>query len=100
MGRNRGPQAIIDVSPMDVQETMEFILRQQAKAEGEMAAMRQRQAESEAKAERQMTAIRKLIQTGMRMIVKNDEQIKELAAAQKVTEAELRGLIVALRRGG
>jgi hypothetical protein len=99
---------------MDVQKTMEFILRQQAKAEDEMAAMRQRQAESEAKAERQMAAIRKLIQTGMRMIVKNDEQIakndlqikelaaahKELAAAQKVTETELRGLIVALRRGG
>src|SRR4029077_17654570 len=100
-------QAILRVFPMDVQKTMEFILRQQAKAEGEMAAMRQRQAESEAKAERQMAAIRKLIQTGMRMIVKNDEQIKglaaahkELAAAQKVTEAELRGLIVALRRGG
>jgi hypothetical protein len=99
---------------MEVQKTMEFILRQQAKAKGEMAAMRQRQAESEAKAERQMTAIRKLIQTGMRMIVKNDEQIKglaaahkelaaaqkELAAAQNVTEAELWGLIVALRRGG
>jgi hypothetical protein len=86
---------------------MEFILRQQAKAEGEMAAMRQRQAESEVKAERQMTAIRKLIQTGMRMIVKNDEQIakneqqiKELAAAQKITETQLQGLIVALRRGG
>src|SRR5579864_6159151 len=108
MGRNRGPQAIIDVSPMDVQETMEFILRQQAKAEGEMAAMRQHQAESEAKAERQMAAIRKLIATGMRMIVKNDEQIakneqqiakneqqiKELAVAQKATETELRGLIV------
>ena len=92
---------------MDVQKTMEFILRQQARAEGEMAAMRQRQAESEGKAERQMAAIRKLIQTGMRMIVKNDEQIakneqqiKELAAAQKATETELRGLIVALRRGG
>ena len=93
--------------PMDVQKTMEFILRQQAKAEGEMAAMRQHQAESEAKAERQMTAIRKLIATGMRMIVKNDEQIaknerqiKELAAAQKITEIKLQGLIVALRRGG
>ena len=92
---------------MDVQKTMEFILRQQAKAEGEMAAMRQHQAESEAKAERQMTAIRKLIATGMRMIVKNDEQIaknerqiKELAAAQKITEIKLQGLIVALRRGG
>jgi hypothetical protein len=92
---------------MDVQKTMEFILRQQANAEGEMAAMRQHQAESEAKHDHQMAAIRKLIATGMRMIVKNDEQIakneqqiKELAAAQKVTEAELQGLIVALRRGG
>jgi hypothetical protein len=81
---------------MDVQKTMEFILQQQAKAEGQMA------------------AIRKLIQTGMRMIVKNEESIKELAAAQKVTqtklqelaeaqkvtEIKLKGLIDAWRRGG
>jgi hypothetical protein len=67
---------------MDVEKTMEFILRQQAKAEGQMA------------------GIRKLIQTGMRMIVKNEESIKELAAAQKVTETKLQGLIDAWRRGG
>ena len=81
---------------MDVQKTMEFILQQQAKAEGQMA------------------AIRKLIQTGMRMIIKNEESIKELAAAQrqtetelkdlaaaqKVTETKLQGLIDAWRRGG
>jgi DNA-binding Xre family transcriptional regulator len=81
---------------MDVQKTMEFILQQQAKAEGQMA------------------AIRKLIQTGMRMIVKNEESIKELAAAQKITETKmqelaeaqkvteikLKGLIDAWRRGG
>jgi hypothetical protein len=88
---------------MDVQKTMEFILQQQAKAEGQMA------------------AIRKLIQTGMRMIVKNQESIKELATAhkelaaaqkvteskmqdlaeaQKVTEIKLKGLIDAWRRGG
>jgi hypothetical protein len=88
---------------MDVQKTMEFILQQQAKAEGQMA------------------AIRKLIQTGMRMIVKNEELIKkneqsiqelaaaqkvtetklqDLAAAQKVTEIKLKGLIDAWRRGG
>ena len=81
---------------MDVQKTMEFILQQQAKAESQMA------------------AIRKLIQTGMRMIVKNEELIKkneesikelavahkELAAAQKITETKLQGLIDALRRGG
>jgi hypothetical protein len=54
---------------MDVQKTMEFILQQQVKAEGQMA------------------AIRKLIQTGMRMIVKNEE-------------LKLKSLIDAWRRGG
>ena len=61
---------------------MEFILQQQAKGEGQMA------------------AIRKLIRTGMQMIVKNEEHLKELATAQKVTETKLQGLIDALRRGG
>jgi hypothetical protein len=92
---------------MDVEKTMEFILQQQAKAEA-------RAERAEAKAERQMTAIRKLIQTGMRLIVKNEESIKELAAAQKVTEKKLQDLAAAqkitetklqgfldgLRRGG
>jgi hypothetical protein len=57
---------------------------------------------AEAKAERQMAAIRKLVQTGMRMIVKNEELIKataaevrEVAAAQRATEAELRSLAAA-----
>ena len=91
---------------MDVERTIEFILQQQARAHA-------RQAQAEAKAERQMAAIRKLIQTGMRMIVRNEELIKvtqaelrelaaaqkELAATQKVTETKLQGLIVALRRG-
>ncbi len=92
---------------MDIERTMEFILQQQAKAEAEMAAMRQQQAEmlkrqakAEAKAERQMAAIRKLIQVGMRMIVKNEELIKEVASAQKVTETKLQGLIDAWRRNG
>jgi hypothetical protein len=81
---------------MDAQKTMDFILQQQAKAEGQMA------------------AIRKLIQAGMRMIVENEQHIKEvavaqkltqkelreLAAAQRVTDGKLRGLIDALRRGG
>jgi len=80
---------------MDVERTIEFILQQQAKAEV-------RAALAEAKAERQMAAIRKLIQTGMRMIVKNEELIKataaevrEVAAAQRATEAELRSLAAA-----
>jgi hypothetical protein len=98
---------------MDVERTIEFILQQQAKAEprqaqaeARQAQAEARQAQAEAKAERQMTAIRKLIQTGMRMIVKNEELVKatqaelrELTAAQKVTETKLQGLIEALRRG-
>jgi hypothetical protein len=86
----------------------------QAQAEARAERYEARRAQAEAKAERQMAAIRKLIQTGMRMIVKNEELVKatqaelrelavaqkELAAAQKVTETKLQGLIGALRRGG
>ena len=67
---------------MDVEKTVEFILQQQAKGEGQMA------------------AIRKLIRTGMQMIVKNEEHLQELTAAQKVAETKLQGLIDPLRRGG
>ena len=91
---------------MDVERTIEFILQLQARAEAKQAQAEAKAALAEAKAERQMAAIRKLIQTGMRMIVKNEELIKataaevrELAATQKVTETKLQGLIVALRRG-
>jgi hypothetical protein len=102
---------------MDVEKTIEFILQQQARFEAKAEARAERyeakQAQAEAKAERQMAAIRKLIQTGMRMIVKNEELVKatqaelrelaaghkELAAAQKVTETKLQGLIDAMRRG-
>jgi len=102
---------------MNVEKTVEFILQMQAKAESEMAAMRDRQA----KTDRQISAIQKLIHTGMRMIVKQEENIrkqgehideltagqkelraelKELAKTQRVTETKLQGLIDALRRGG
>lgn len=62
---------------MNVEKTMEFILQHQAKAEVEMA------------------AIRKLIRAGMKMIVKNEENIKALAEIQKKTDAELRDLAAA-----
>ena len=72
---------------MDVEKTIEFILQQQARFEAKAEARAEReqaraeryeakQAQAEAKAERQMAAIRKLIQTGMRMIVKNEELVK------------------------
>jgi hypothetical protein len=116
---------------MDVEKTIEFILQQQAKteawearadarwakadaradaaqalAEARWAKADARAAAAEVKAERQMAAIRKLIQVGMRLSAQNQEQIKELAVAQKeteaaqqVTEIKLQGLIDALRRG-
>ncbi len=55
-----------------------------------------------------MAAIRKLILTGMKMIVKNGEglqaisaaEVRSLAAAQKVTETKLQNLLDAWRRNG
>ena len=95
---------------MDIERTMAFILDRQAKAEVQMAAMREQQAKTnaqiaailrqQAKAEGQMAAIRKLIQAGMTLIVKQGERVNELAEAQKLTEIKLQGLIDALRRGG
>jgi len=95
---------------MNVEKTMEFILQQQARAEVQMAAMREQQARAEkrqdktdqqlAKTERQIAAIQKLIVAGMKMIVKQGTSIKQLTEAQKVTEIKLQVLIDALRRGG
>jgi septal ring factor EnvC (AmiA/AmiB activator) len=81
---------------MNVEKTMEFILQQQAKAELQMAAMR----EHHAKTDRQIAAIQKLITTGMKMIVRQGDSIRQLADAQRVTETKLQGLIDLLKRGG
>jgi hypothetical protein len=69
------------------------------------------------KHDREIAAIEKLILTGMKMIVERDKRwdrhylkmegelaafrrdMRELAAAQKVTEKKLQGLIDALARG-
>jgi len=57
--------------------------------------------------DREVAAIRKLILTGMKMLNRNQEQINELRAIQKVTEQELRALeasvkafVDSMRRGG
>ena len=44
--------------------------------------------------DRQIAAIRMLIDTGMKMLVRNQEQINSLVAAQKRTDAALRVYIV------
>ena len=64
--------------------------------------------------DRQLAAIRKLIATGMRMLVKGQEEhaalredhralhreVRELAAMQKRTEAMLQSFINSMKRGG
>lgn len=101
---------------MDLEKAMEFVLLQQAKAEAQIAIVGKRQAktdaqiaiiaerqaraeETQAKADKQIAAILKLIKTGMRMITKQGESIKQLTEAQKVTEVKLQGLFDSLRRG-
>ena len=84
---------------MDVEKTMEFILQQQAKADAQIAIVAERQAKAEeqqrkaeerqAKADKQIAAILNLIQTGMRMIVKQGESIKQLRVELSQSHKEL-----------
>jgi len=67
---------------MDVERTMEFILRMQAKAEARMA-----------KFDKRMEAIRKLVQTGMKMLVKIDQNLLALTEAQRKTDRKFDRLI-------
>jgi len=56
---------------VDVERTIEFILKTQAKTES------------------RLDGITKLIQQGMRMLVKNETAVAQLAEAQKRTDAKL-----------
>ena len=99
---------------MDVERTMQFILESQARAEIRMdrAEARMDKAEarmdkSEARFEKRINAITKLIQTGMKMLVKLEENqadlqksLKELAASQKVTDRKLTAFLDSLKKGG
>ena len=49
--------------------------------------------------DREIAAIRKLILTGMKMLNRNQEQINELRALQKVTELKLQAFIDNVHRG-
>ena len=63
---------------MDVERTIEFILQAQAKAEIRMDKM-----------DKRLDGITKILQQGMRMLVKTDTRLAELAQAQKRTDARL-----------
>jgi hypothetical protein len=64
---------------VDVERTIQSILRAQAKSESSIA------------------AIRKLMQQGMRMLVKTETKLAELAASQKKMADAQRGLAEAQR---
>jgi hypothetical protein len=52
------------------------------------------------KHDREIAAIRKLVLTGMKMIIDLEKGMKELQAAQKRTEQTLERFIRSLERGG
>ena len=91
---------------MDIERTIQFILESQARAEGrtEKADLRMEKAELRADArekrmDKRMDAIGKLLQQGMRMLVKTDTRLAELATAQRETDRSLKAFIDSLRRG-
>lgn len=50
--------------------------------------------------DKQIAAIRKLVEAGMKIVVRNQRQLGELAAAQKKTEASLKAFIDTMRGAG
>ena len=112
---------------MNIERTIQFILESQAKAEMRMDRWEERADRSDARVaamekrlDRRMDAITKLLQQGMRILVKNQTEIaeirkaqrctdnklaelaeaqKELAQAQKETQRALRAFIASLRNG-
>ena len=92
---------------MDVERTMEFILKHQAKSEAQMGAMQTQMGAMQtqmgamqtqmAAMQKQMAGMQKLVRTGMRILAKQGENIGKLAAADKEVKAELRELAKAQR---
>jgi chromosome segregation ATPase len=81
---------------MDVERTMEFILRSQARAETRMEKLESRIQNSEIRAnarmdriDRRLEGTSKLIQHGMRMLVKIETKLDEVSQAQKRTDVAL-----------
>jgi len=113
---------------VDIEKTIEFILHQQARSEARWDAFLDKWEEREnkwearhVKAEKQIAAIRVILKTGMKLIVKLEEgqkradkrmdelaaahrelaaSHKELAVAQAATAKSLKAFIDSMRRGG
>jgi hypothetical protein len=95
---------------VDVERTIQFILRSQAKAEIRMQKAEERIERADRRVEarldsmekrfdRRLNAIAKLLQQGMGMLAKTDTRLPELAEAQKETDRTLKAFIRSMRNG-
>jgi len=88
---------------------MRFILDTQVRAEAIVADLGERQSKAERRMDRfdrSLDGIRKLIQTGMKLMVQNQQDsrqlkvaMKELAVAQKQTERRLNAFLASMQKG-
>jgi len=99
---------------MDAERTIQFILEQQAQTTvrmdqiterlDEITAVQKQQAERGAKTDRRIDAIAKLIQTGMKLLVKYEkeceERDKEARERDRKSNERIDKLVAALLRGG
>jgi hypothetical protein len=84
------------MSDMDVQKTMEFILEQQAQIVARQAEHDARMGElmqAGLKAEKRIEGLAKIARFGMKVVLKQAENMKELRDAQKQTDEKLNALI-------
>ena len=79
--------------PMDVEKTMQFILDQQAKAEVRW----QRADERMDRFERSLDGLRKLVHTGMKMLVRAAEEQRETRVTLREMQAIMRGMQASIR---
>ena len=79
---------------MNVERTMEFILKSQARAEVRMEKADARMD----KFDRRLDGIANLVQQGMRTLVKVDRSLAELVQGQKRTDIAIGGLVRAQKR--
>jgi hypothetical protein len=87
---------------MNIEQTMEFILAAQARAEARaekhderMRAQDLRTRAMETRLDKRMDAITRILQQGMRMLTKTQSRVDELAAHQKELSTSLKELAVA-----
>ena len=87
---------------MNIEETVAFILDTQSQTSATLRDVGRKLdalAENQKKFDRSLVGIRKLIVTGMKMIVANERSLKELAAAQKQTDKQIKAFLASMEKG-